>query len=126
MERILVNETVARPNESVKVAGWVHARRNHGKLIFIDLRDRSGLLQVVFNPKEKNAYEVAERLRPEWVIEIIGTVKERPQGMQNPNIATGTVELSATDIRVFSEAKTLPFPIDTDGYEINEDMRLLY
>ncbi|MBU4480993.1 aspartate--tRNA ligase [Patescibacteria group bacterium] len=146
MQRVLNIETVKYINKTVKVCGWVNSIRSHGKIIFFDLRDRSGLVQIVFSPNpklkvknEKHApyrtegsgaglkvYDLARTLRPEWVIEVIGTVKERPKGMINPKIGTGKVELQAENLKVFSEAKTLPFPIDTPGYEIREEIRLKY
>ncbi|RJQ37616.1 aspartate--tRNA ligase [Candidatus Parcubacteria bacterium] len=126
MERILVSETVHKTGEKVRVAGWVANRRDHGKLIFLDLRDRSGILQVVVTPDQNAAHEAASRVRPEWVVAIAGEVKERPKNMQNPDIATGTVELAAEALEVIAEAKTPPFPIDTDGRDIEEELRLKY
>jgi len=110
----------------VKVMGWVNSWRAHGKILFIDLRDRSGVLQVVFTPKNEPLYKIAESLRPEWVISVEGTVKERPRGMLNPKIETGKVELEAENLEILSQAKTLPFSIDDTGYEINEEKRLKY
>ena len=106
--------------------GWVHARRDHGKLIFIDLRDRWGMGQIVFTPGNKELLASADRLRPEWVIELQGIVKERPKNMQNPNISTGTIEIEAADLKILAEAKTPPFPLDTDGRDIDEETRLKY
>jgi len=126
MERILNRETVKHINNRVKVYGWVNTYRSHGKIIFIDLRDRSGILQLVFNSENKSLYESAQELRPEWVIAVEGTIKERPKGMQNPKIETGKVELEAENLEILSRAKTLPFTIDTPGYEINEEKRLKY
>lgn len=119
-------ETPNKIGEAVLVAGWVLSRRDHGKLIFIDLRDRSGLLQVVFRPDEAEVYKLADSLRPEWVVEITGQIGERPTGMENAQIPTGKVELKAKSLRVLARAKTPPFPLDTDGYEINEELRLKY
>ena len=142
MERILTRETIKYLNKKVKVAGWVNTRRAHGKIIFIDLRDRSGILQLVFAPSASSGqapskdsgqapqngavYDTAQELRPEWVISVEGTVKERPKGMINPKIETGEIELEVTNLEILSKAKTLPFPIDTDGYDINEEIRLRY
>jgi len=119
MERALISQTPQKVGEKVKVAGWVHTRRDHGKLIFVDLRDRSGLLQVVFGE------EVSE-LRPEWVIEVEGEIVNRPAQMANPEIPTGAVELKATNLKILARAKTPPFPLDTDGYDIGEEIRLKY
>ncbi len=126
MQRIWVSETPAKTGGEVKVAGWVHSRRDHGKIIFIDLRDRSGLLQAVFTPENGELYKIADTLRPEWVIELIGTVAKRPEAMKNPNLPTGEVELQVKELRILAQAKTPPFPLDTDGYEINEELRLKY
>lgn len=112
--------------QKVMIAGWVNVRRDHGKIIFIDLRDVSGILQVVFIPNNKKLYEIAETLRPEWVVSIIGIVNKRPEKMINKNIETGEVEMLAEEIQILSEARTLPFPIDNNGYELNEELRLKY
>lgn len=106
------------------IAGFVDSRRDHGKLIFLDVRDASGVLQVVVPGKNEEAYETANRLREEWVVRITGTLQERPESMRNPDLPTGSVELPATAITVLSEAETLPFPINTDGLEIDEEVRL--
>ncbi len=103
--------------------GWVSVRRDHGKLIFIDLRDRSGVAQVVFT---KELYAEADKLRPEWVVRIIGAVNQRPENMVNPKLATGTVEVLAKSIEVLSEAQTPPIALDTDGREIGEEPRMTY
>lgn len=124
--RIQSNETPKKIGETVTLKGWVNARRDHGKLIFIDLRDRWGIVQVVFTPGRPEAIAEANRLRPEWVIELEGIVKERPKNMINPEIETGGVEIEATKITVLGEARTPPFPIDSDGREIEEETRLKY
>jgi len=126
MERILNVGISKYIGKKVKVLGWVNNWRAHGKILFIDLRDVSGILQVVFSGNDKTLYELAETLRPEWVVCIEGIVKERPKGMQNPKIGTGQVELEAKSLEILSKAKTLPFAIDNDGYGINEEKRLKY
>lgn len=126
MERILNIETIRQFGKRVKVCGWVKTIRSHGKIIFIDLRDRSGLLQLVFTPENKDLYEKCQKLRPEWVIGVEGEIKERPKKMINPKLETGRIELQPKKLEIFSQAKTLPFPIDTSGYEINEENRLKY
>ena len=126
MERIFIKETNRYIGKEVKVAGWVNTRRDHGKIIFIDLRDRSGILQVVFTPSQKEIYTLAQKLRPEWVIEITGIINQRPVKMENPNLATGKIEMQATGLRILSQAKTIPFSVNTDGYEISEEKRLKY
>ncbi len=124
--RTLTTDTANKKGESVALAGWVHARRDHGKLIFIDLRDRWGIVQAVFGPWNKELLAIANRLRPEWVVRLEGTVKERPANMVNPDLATGGIEIEATALSVVSEAKTPPFPLDDDGYGVNEEERLRY
>lgn len=127
MERILNVETTEYSGKKVKVAGWVQTIRAHGKILFIDLRDKSGLVQIVFSPKPTlKVYGLARSLKPEWVVEVIGEVNKRPEGMKNPKIKTGGIEIQAESLEVLSKSKTLPFPIDTPGYEINEEKRLKY
>jgi len=126
MQRILNIETVKYLSKKVKVCGWVKTIRCHGKIIFIDLRDRSGLLQLVFTPEVKDLYEKCQKLRPEWVIGVEGEIKKRPKKMINPKLETGRIELQPKKLEIFSQAKTLPFPVDTSGYEISEEKRLKY
>ncbi len=126
MKRILISETIKHIGEKVKICGWVDAIRSHGKIVFIDLRDEQGILQLVFTPKNKEIYKIAKELKPEWVVLIEGSIGERPKNMINPKIKTGEIELGVEKVKVFSMAKTLPFPIDTDGYEINEEIRMKY
>ena len=108
------------------MAGWVARRRDHGGVIFLDLRDRSGVVQLVFNPEHSNqAYRVAEQLRSEWVIQVSGTVEMRPAGSENPNMNTGAIEVVADDIQVLNSSLTPPFYI-TDDVEADESLRLRY
>src|SRR3990167_4080017 len=106
MLRFLVKDAAKHIGEKVRVCGWVNTRRAHGKILFIDLRDRSGILQVVFIPSNKEVYELAETLRPEWVVEIVGQIVKRPEKMVNPKIETGQVEMSAESLNILSKAKT--------------------
>lgn len=124
--RTLTKDTINKVGEEVVLKGWVHARRNHGKLVFIDLRDRWGIVQVVFTPADKSLLEKADILRTEWVIKLEGVVKERPKGMQNEDVSTGKIEIEATGFEILNESKTPPFPLDTDGKEISEESRLKY
>ena len=111
---------------TVTLAGWVHRRRDHGGLIFIDVRDRSGLVQCTFHPEESGkAFVTAERVRPEWVVQFTGTVRPRPEGTVNPNMPTGDVEVVITDAVVLNEALTPPFEIEA-GIETDEVTRLKY
>ncbi|MDP3935259.1 MAG: aspartate--tRNA ligase [Candidatus Giovannonibacteria bacterium] len=124
--RTLTKDTPNKIGEQVTLMGWVNVRRDHGKLIFIDLRDRWGIIQVVFNPKNKELLALADKLRPEWVVRIEGIVKERPSGMQNSELPTGNIEIEAAKLEILAEAKTPPFDIASDGHEIGEDNRLKY
>lgn len=128
MERITVAETVSRVGETVKVAGWIHSRRDMGKIMFFDLRDRSGLMQVVAVPGELGEVntEVAQKLRSEWVVEIEGVVNARSAKQVNDKIVTGSVELLAKSIKVLNESKTPPFEIDKDTRPVSEDVRLTH
>ncbi len=110
----------------VTLAGWVHARRDHGGLLFIDLRDRYGLTQVVFNPEHSaELFAEAERLRSEYVIAVRGQVTPRPEGTENPKLTTGQVELSARELEVLSRAETPPFEV-SDDVEVAGESRLTY
>jgi aspartyl-tRNA synthetase len=114
----------SRAGEQIRVAGWVHRRRDHGGLIFIDLRDRSGILQLVFHPETSGAaFAAAERLRSEHVLSAHGRLVVREEGNVNPNLPTGEVELQVTDMEVLAEAQTPPFPVDEDG-PVDENTRL--
>lgn len=111
--------------ETVRLAGWVHRRRDHGGLIFIDLRDRWGLTQVTFHPDNESVFSQAEKLRPEWSVSIEGTVSERPEGNQNQNLPTGEVEVAATSLTILNESVTPPFEIERER-EVDESLRLKY
>jgi aspartyl-tRNA synthetase len=119
MERTLISETIKNRGKIVFLKGWVTKVRDHGKITFVDLRDRSGIVQVVGNEKLK-------KLHPEDIIQIRGVVKNRPENLVNPNMKTGIVEVEVRKIKVLSKAKEPPFPIDGDGYEIGEEVRLKY
>ncbi len=122
MKRILNIESPHHLGKKIRVSGWVNSVRSHGKIIFVDLRDQTGLIQVVFSSDLKSAKE----LKPEWVISVVGKVSRRPKNMENPNVATGKIELLAEDLEILSKAKTLPFSINGSGYEISEELRLKY
>lgn len=110
MSRTLISETIEKIGENVTTKGWVHVRRDHGKIIFIDLRDRSGVLQCVVTPGTKN-YEEAKKLRPEWVVSFSGKVSQRPEKLVNPNLETGKIEISVDEFEVLSGAEELPIDI---------------
>lgn len=126
MKRVLSKEITEHKGREVEMAGWVDARRDHGKIIFIDLRDRSGITQVVFTPKDKEVYNLAELLRPEWVIWIKGEVKERPEGMKNPELPNGDYEINVSELKVLTKAETPPISVEGDGWDISEDKRMKY
>lgn len=112
--------------EKVTLSGWVHRRRDHGGIIFIDLRDRYGLTQIVFDPDvDKKSLEAADRVRPEYVLKISGEVKKRAEGQANKNMATGEIEVFINEIEVLNESKTPPFEIDVEK-GVNEELRLQY
>lgn len=112
--------------EKITIKGWVQKRRDLGGLIFIDLRDREGIVQVVFNPDlSEDALSLAEKIRNEYVLSITGTVVARGEGTVNPNLKTGKVEIHAEEVQIINEAKTPPFMID-DQMEVSEDVRLKY
>lgn len=112
--------------EEVTLAGWVHRRRDHGALIFIDLRDREGIVQVVVDANTApEAHRVAERVRVEYVLQVKGVVRPRPEGFQNPNLPTGDIEVAAREITILNPAKTPPFYINED-VPVEETLRLKY
>jgi aspartyl-tRNA synthetase len=107
----------------VTVAGWVHRRRDHGGVIFVDLRDREGLLQIVFDPQAAAVFAEAERLRNEFVVRVSGKVRARPEGTMNPHLASGRVELLASELDLLNRSEPLPFQLDE---QVNEEVRLRY
>ena len=109
--------------ETVTVAGWVHRRRDHGGVIFVDLRDREGLLQVVFDPDQQAMFAEAEKLRNEFVVRVTGRVRERPTGTQNANLRSGKVELLAKELELLNRSEPLPFQLDEQA---SEEVRLRY
>lgn len=121
---VFLNKEMA--GESVRLLGWVQTRRDHGGVIFVDLRDRSGLVQVVFNPDmADNGFALAEKLRSEYVVEIKGKVRLRPEGSENPNMQTGEIEVIAEELKILNRAKTPPFYIQ-DNIDVDESVRLKY
>lgn len=116
-----VNESLV--GQEIEVCGWVHRRRDHGGVIFIDLRDREGLLQVVFDPDRADIFAQAERIRSEYVLKVKGLVRPRPDGTVNPNMRTGQIEVLAHELEILNKSKTPPFHHDEQA---NEDIRLKY
>jgi nondiscriminating aspartyl-tRNA synthetase len=123
MERTLIGDLQKHVGKEVSISGWVDVRRDHGKLIFLVIRDRSGSVQSVVLPNHAEALETAQALRPEWVVTITGIVNARPEKMVNPDEENGTIELEATSIEVLSKAEELPFAQDA---ELNLDTLLDY
>ncbi len=117
--------TESHLGQEVDLCGWVHRRRDHGGVIFIDLRDREGLVQVVFDPDYAEAFRLAETARSEYVLKIHGKVRPRPEGTVNPNLATGKIEVLATDLEILNKSETPPFPLESE-IEVNEETRLRY
>lgn len=124
--RILSGELKTKLNEKVTVAGWVNSRRDHGGLIFIDLRDHQGIIQLVITPENQQAFNLAETLRDEFVISATGVIRERAADLKNPNIATGDIELVVEDIELLNRADTPPVNTHDDGPESGEELRLKY
>lgn len=116
-----INESLL--GQEVEVSGWVHRRRDHGGVIFIDLRDREGLLQVVFDPDNPEPFEQAERVRAEYVLRVKGKVRSRPEGTVNPDLPSGKVELLAEEVEILNRAKPIPFQLDE---EVGEETRLRF
>ncbi|MGB5626003.1 MAG: aspartate--tRNA ligase [Woeseiaceae bacterium] len=116
-----INESLV--GQQVEVCGWVHRRRDHGGVIFIDLRDREGLLQIVFDPDRAEIFADAERIRSEYVLKVKGLVRPRPEGTVNPNMRTGQIEVLAHDLEILNRSETPPFHHDEQA---NEDIRLKY
>ncbi len=123
--RTLATESVTRIGDTVTAMGWVQSRRDHGGLIFIDLRDHTGLLQLVINPETAEAFKLAEELRDEYVIAATGVVTERDETLRNPHLETGSVEVKVNDIRILNRAETLPIQPFAEA-QANEDLRLRY
>ncbi|MEK7086734.1 MAG: amino acid--tRNA ligase-related protein, partial [Patescibacteria group bacterium] len=120
--RVLTRDIIKFENKEIELRGWVDVRRDHGKLIFIDLRDRTGIAQVVF--ADKSLHKEADKLRSEWVVKITGQVQKRPKGMENLKIPGGDFEISATNLEVLAEAQTPPFDLSGDGMEVGEEARM--
>lgn len=125
MKRILSLNVNKHVGEEITVAGWVHSRRDHGGLIFVDLRDHQGLVQLVFNPDQKQPFEIAESLRDEFVVKAHGQVMERQEGLKNPNLASGDVEILVSEIEILNKSETLPIQPFSEN-QSNEELRLKY
>lgn len=127
MERTLSIEALNQVGKTILLKGWVNSIRSHGKLIFLDLRDRSGIIQVVINPEvSKTAFKTAEKIKPEYVITITGKVNKRPKDLVNPRLKTGTVEVEATNIEILSLSETLPLDTTKEELKVSQETLLDY
>ena len=124
--RILSGELKTKLNQTVTVAGWVNSRRDHGGLIFIDLRDHQGIIQLVITPENNQTFTLAESLRDEFVISATGLIRERAADLKNPNIETGDIELVVESIELLNRSDTPPVNTHDDGHESSEELRLKY
>ncbi|MGD8595184.1 MAG: aspartate--tRNA ligase, partial [Gammaproteobacteria bacterium] len=119
-----INE--AHLDEEVTLYGWNHRRRDHGGVIFVDLRDREGIVQVVFDPDTPATFTTAEKVRNEYVLKVVGRVRRRPEGTENPDMATGQVEVLGKELNIVNPSETPPFMLDIDDTEVAEEHRLKY
>ena len=124
--RILTSELKNFLGQTVTVSGWVNSRRDHGGLIFIDLRDHQGIIQLVVTPENTEAFKLAESVRDEFVLTATGTMREREESLKNPNIATGDIELVVSELTVLNKCAPLPVNTHDDGEKSSEEMRLKY
>src|SRR5580700_7712131 len=115
--------TTKQLDGEVTLAGWVHRRRDHGGVIFVDLRDREGLVQVVFHPEQQGIFSTAEKLRSEFVVQVTGSVQGRPEGTVNANLVTGRIEIVAAELTLLNRSEPLPFQLDET---VSEEVRLRY
>lgn len=126
MIRTLAAETTTKIGETVSLSGWVNSRRDHGGLIFVDLRDHTGVVQLVINPEQAEAFALAESVRDEYVLTAVGTVKERDESLKNPHLPTGTVEIVADELVLLNKSEPLPVAVQDEGQQSNEELRLKY
>ena len=126
MQRTRIGELKEKIGSEALIQGFVDIRRDHGKLIFIDLRDESGKVQMVITPDKKEAHALAGAIRPEWVISVSGTVKKRPEKLANKDEPNGDIELEILSLEVISRAETPPIDVRGDGMDIGEEIRLKY
>ena len=124
--RSLSTDLKTKMGDKVRLAGWVNSRRDHGGLIFIDLRDHQGVIQLVITPEITAAFSIAEKLRDEFVISAEGTVRERAAELKNPNIATGDIEVVVDKLELINRSEPLPVNTHDEGDQSGEDLRLKY
>lgn len=126
MTRILTNDTPAHIGEAISVSGWVNSRRDHGGLIFIDVRDHTGIVQLVISPEASKAFSLAESLRDEFVVSARGIVKEREEGLKNPHLPTGRIEIVVEELELLNKSEPLPVAVKDEGQQSGEELRLKY
>jgi aspartyl-tRNA synthetase len=126
MERTYIKDLASKVGEEVKICGWIDVRRDHGKLIFIDLRDMSGKVQMVALPNHTEAHALANTVRPEWVVEVTGKINARPERMVNKDELNGSIEMEVLSLSVLNEASVPPIDVRSNGIDIGEDARLKY
>lgn len=126
MSRIFSSSTPEYINQSVTVSGWVNNRRDHGGLIFIDLRDHTGIVQLVVHPEQEEAFRLAESIRDEYVLTVQGIVKERGDGLKNPHIPTGSIEVVVENLTLLNKSEPLPVATKDEGQQSSEELRLKY
>jgi len=123
MKRVPIASSISYIGEDVRISGFVSSVRLHGSVLFLDIRDSSGTVQAVIT-SQNGDYEKAKKVRPEWVVEVIGGIKERPENMKNKESKTGDIEMEIKELGIFSKAETPPFEISTKGYEVGEELRM--
>lgn len=126
MQRTVAIDTPTQTGQTISVSGWVNSRRDHGGLIFIDLRDHTGVVQLVINPDRAEAFGLAEHVRDEYVLRVSGPVKDRDEGLKNPNIVTGGIEIVVDSLEVLNKSEPLPVATRDEGQQSNEELRLKY
>ena len=124
--RTLTKNSKNMVGEKITVKGWVNSRRDHGGLIFIDLRDHSGLLQLVISPDFMDSFKLAEKCRDEFVVSATGVIKKRDENLKNPHILTGDIELVVEDFEILNRSEPLPVTVSDNGQKSNEELRLKY
>lgn len=124
--RTYIKDAISKTEQEITIKGWVHSRRDHGKIIFLDIRDVTGIIQAVAAPDNPEGYEISQKLRPEFVVEVTGLIAKRPKKLVNSNLETGRVEMQIKNLVILNEAQTTPFEIDKDTRVVNEDLRLKY
>ena len=126
MTRTLALDTTTKISETVTLSGWVNSRRDHGGLIFVDIRDHTGVVQLVINPEQADAFALAESVRDEYVLSATGEVKEREDGLKNPNLPTGNIEIVVSHLELLNKSEPLPVNVHDDGQQSGEELRLKY